>query len=123
MFANRTRANIIGILLTLAALVSLGFSWKSTADNNKQSAQLTSFVRCQSDWTNFFYQAITAGRTANADAQAALDDLVQTVSNAKSRAETEAALERYKAAREKQKQSLTDHPLPEAPKEACQLED
>jgi hypothetical protein len=123
IFADRTFQNFIGIFLTLVAAASLVYSWKATQREQQSTAQLRSYVQCQGEWTNFFYQAIISGRDSSQEAAQALDELINTISTSTSREQSAAALEKYKAARAKQIQSQNEHPLPEAPKNVCQLED
>lgn len=123
LLANRSFQSLVGLFLTLIAVISLSYSWSASTKENRSNDRLRAYVKCQGEWTNFFYQAIVASRTASQDAQAALDELVTTVSTSTSREQSAQALENYKAARAKQIQSQKENPLPEAPKSVCQLED
>lgn len=123
LFVNRTFQSVVGLLLTLIAVISLTYSWQLSAEEKRSNDRLRAYVKCQGEWTSFFYQAIQASRSANQDAQSALDELITTVSTSTSREQSALALERYKAARAKQIQSQRENPLPEAPKNVCQLED
>jgi hypothetical protein len=122
-FMNRKVQTAVGFLLTAVAIVSLIFSWRATAKEQHSNKQLKEYVQCQADWTNFLYQAITANRGATSAANSALDELIKTISTSTSRAQSAAALEKYKQARAEQIKSQTDNPLPPAPKTVCQLED
>lgn len=123
LFTNRTFQSLVGFLLTAVAATALVYSWDASTREKRSNDQLRAYVKCQGEWTNFFYQAIQASRNANQDAQTALDELITTVSTATSREQSALALENYKAARAKQLQSQKENPLPEAPKSVCQLED
>lgn len=122
--------SIISIVLSLLVGLCLIVSLKSSTDQAENSAavkknneQLRDYVKCQADWTNFFYAAITASRSANAETTAALDQLINSISTAKSTQESEQALNTYKAARTKQLEAQTKNPLPPPPNKVCQLED
>jgi hypothetical protein len=120
---NHAVQNAVGLLLTAIAIVSLIMSWSASIQEHKQSVRVQSYVQCQADWTNFLYQSIQANRGAATDANKALDELINTISTSTSRAQSAAALEKYKQARAQQVKSQNDNPLPPAPKTVCQLED
>ena len=103
---------IISWLLTIFAIVALVMSWRT-------SSNLTQYVQCQAEWNTFLHKALAAGRTANADAQAALDELIVAVSESKSATETRAALDKYKEARAAQIIAQRENPLPEPPEKVC----
>lgn len=123
LISNRTFQSVVGLLLTLIAVISLSYSWQVSVEEQRSNDRLRTYVKCQGEWTNFFYQATTANRNASQEATAALDELITTISTATSREQSALALENYKAARAKQIQSQRENPLPEAPKSVCQLED
>lgn len=113
---------ILGSTLVVLAIVSLFGSWKTGHDQAEVSRKLTDYVQCQQRWTTFLYASLTSGRQVNSEAQAALDELVDAVTQARSSEETRQALERYKLAREKQKVTATENPLPPPPGEVCELQ-
>jgi hypothetical protein len=117
-----TRANrAISTVLLFVATVSLVMSFIATHHDRETNKRLTTFVKCQAEWTSFLYKANQAGRNANANTQRAMDDLVNAVGEAKSAADTRAALERYKKARAEQNASLAANPLPPPPEAVCEL--
>lgn len=122
-FTHKRVANTVGIVLTLVAIISLVFSWKASADERDSNHRLKTYVQCQADWNNFLFIAIQASRNANADTTQALDDLIKSISSASSAADSRAALTRYQEARDKQKLSQTQNPLPPPPRSICKLED
>jgi hypothetical protein len=122
-FSSKKVQSAVGIIFSLLAIATLIVSLRATSEQQKQSQRLETYVKCQGEWTNFLYQAITANRDASREANAALDELINTISTSTSREQSTAALEKYKAARAKQIQSQNEHPLPEAPKQVCQLEE
>lgn len=113
-FMSRRVQYLIGVVLLLFAIGSLIGSWKTSHD-------LTDYVKCQQEWNSFLYVSISRSRGAGVEANQALDDLVDAVTQAKSAAETRAALERYKAARAKQKETAATNPLPPPPEEVCKV--
>lgn len=113
---------IIGVVLVLLAIVSLAGSWKTGRDQATQSQKLTAYVQCQQRWNSFLYVSLTTGRQANSEAQAALDNLINAVTEAKSPSDTRAALLKYNEARERQKITATENPLPPPPGEVCELQ-
>lgn len=112
----KQRAFQLGVswILLIVVAVTLGMSWHT-------SHQLTNYVQCQAEWNTFFHNSIRAARGASAPAQVALDELINAVSESKSREETRAALEKYKKARLEQQRVQAEVPLPPPPKEVCEL--
>jgi type II secretory pathway component PulM len=119
---DRERASqAVGIALLVVALVALGFSWRASIRLSQQSDELKHYVQCQAEWTAFLHSAVAASRDASAEAQVALDDLINAITTAKSREESAAALARYIQAREEQKKVQAQNPLPPPPKEVCHI--
>jgi cell division protein FtsX len=113
-----TRARIIayisGLLATLAAMVALIGSWQT-------SDHLTAYVQCQSQWNGFLHRALEARTGANASATAAMDELVNAITDAKSTQDTRDALQKYKNARANQVLTQQQNPLPPPPDEVCEI--
>lgn len=109
------------IALFLVAIIALGGSWKSSLDLEHSNQQLKSYVRCQTEWNSFLHRALEARTNAGAEATAAMDDLVNAITEAKSAVDTRAALARYKAARANQIVTQQQNPLPPPPNEVCTL--
>lgn len=122
MFTSRTN-RAVGLVLLAMCLITLMLSWRASAKSTESNTHLRAYVSCQAEWTTFLYKAIATNRTANGEAQAAMDDLVSTVSEAKSEVDTRAALVRYKAAREAQIKAQQENPLPPPPKQVCQIKE
>jgi hypothetical protein len=122
-FTHRRVANTIGTILTIIALIAIGFSWKATVDERHANAQLKKYVQCQADWSSFFLSAITENRNSTIATSQALDDLINAVTSAKSATDTRAALAKYLAARASQKENQKKNPLPPPPDQICQLKD
>jgi hypothetical protein len=109
------------MLLVVIAILSLLGSLDNSRRLNKSNAELRHYVQCQQQWNGFLYISITRGREASTAATQALDELIDAVTQAKSPADTRAALEKYKAARTNQNQVATDNPLPPPPEEVCEV--
>lgn len=105
---------IAAITTFSSASVALVGSWRTSAD-------LAHHVQCQSEWNTFLHRALEARTGAGAEATAAMDDLINAITQAKSPEETREALNRYKAARANQIQKQRDNPLPPPPDEVCEI--
>src|SRR5262245_36654516 len=111
---------VIWISIMVVVLVSLGFSWQASSAERHQNDQLRSYVKCQADWNSFLFSALSQSRDANTKSTQALDDLINSITTAKSASDTRAALARYQQARAEQKSTLSKNPLPPAPDTICQ---
>jgi hypothetical protein len=120
-WAHRRWQLVIGSILVLLAVLSLFGSCKASRDLSKSNGKLTSYVQCQQRWNSFLYVSLNSARTSSTEANQALDNLIDAVTQAKSPEETRAALETYKTARTKQKQTTADNPLPPPPEEVCEI--
>lgn len=107
----------IGLFLVVGISLIGGFYTNSRTTSTNQ--QLTKYVQCQADWNSFLSRALEARSGAASEAQAAMDQLVSAVSQAKSDEEVRTALENYQAARTRQIQTLKDNPIPKPPDELC----
>lgn len=105
---------VTAILTFTVSIVSLTGSWQT-------GARLTSYVKCQSEWNSFLHKALEARTNAGAEATAAMDDLVNAITEARSADDTRAALARYKEARANQIKAQNEHPLPPPPEEVCEI--
>lgn len=114
---------IVGLIILLVTLASLVKSWQASTESQRASRQLTAYVQCQAEWTGFLQKALSAARDVSKDVSLALDNLILSVSNSKSREETVAAINKYKEVRAKQKLVLEQNPLPDPPKEVCALKE
>lgn len=108
-------------ILMLAAIATFTVSTVSLVGSWQANNHLTEYVKCQSQWDTFLYSALTARTNAGTSATAAMDDLIDAVTQAKSANDTRAALAKYKEARANQIQEQKDHPLPPPPDEVCQI--
>lgn len=109
------------VILLAAAIVTFAVSIVSLAGSWTTSAHLTTYVKCQSQWTTFLHNALEARTGANNEATAAMDDLINAITEAKSSDETRAALAKYKAARANQIKKQNENPLPPPPNEVCDI--
>lgn len=107
------------IILLLCAIATFLVSTVSLVGSWQTSAHLTAYVHCQAEWNSFLNRALDVRTTAGTEATAALDDLIDAVTQAKSGADTLAALNKYKAARANQIQKQQENPLPPPPNEVC----
>lgn len=115
-------------ILIVVAIISLVMSFQATNEQKKTSERakrtadnLSSYVKCQAEWTNFLYKSTATARQGNQNTQKALDDLVNAVASAKSADDSRAALARYKQARAEQLAALEKNPLPPPPEQVCEL--
>lgn len=109
------------VILMLAAIATFTVASVSLVGSWNTSAKLTSYVQCQAQWNQFLQSSLDARNGAASEATSAMDELVDSVTNAKSREETKAALEKYKMARANQLETQKNHPLPPPPDEVCEL--
>lgn len=99
---------IVGLFVLLAVLTSLIMSWRATFS-------LRTYVDCQADWSTAYAVGAAERAQAAADDRAALDQLVASVAEATSGAETRTALARYRAARAAADVQRAANPPPEQP--------
>lgn len=115
-WTRRERAVMLlaAILTFTVAIVSLVGSWQT-------SANLTTYVKCQSEWNSFLHRALEARTGASTEATAAMDNFINAVAEAKSSDDVRAALAKYKEARANQLKTQQEHPLPPPPNEVCEI--
>lgn len=118
---ERIRVAVAGISILLVALISLIGSWQANAELSDQNKNLTKYVQCQAEWNTFLYRALEARTHAGNEATAAMDDLVNAITQAKSPDDTRTALAKYKTARANQIATQQQNPLPPPPNEVCQI--
>jgi cell division protein FtsX len=118
------------IILLLAAIatfavstVALVGSWQTSSNLTRTSNDLTHYVKCQSEWNSFLHKALEARTGAGAEATAAMDDLINAITQAKSSDETREALNKYKMARSNQVLKQQENPLPPPPEEVCDIKE
>jgi len=99
---------IVGLVILALVLTSLVMSWLATFS-------LRAYVDCQADWSTAYANGVAQRAQAAADDRAALDQLVASVAEATSGAETRTALARYRAARAAADEARAVNPPPEAP--------
>jgi len=120
-----TRERYILLLAAIAAFIvstiSLVGSWQTSAHLAQNSAHLTQYVQCQSEWNSFLHRALEARTNAGTEATAAMDDLINAITEAKSAEETREALNKYKAARANQLEKQRENPLPPPPNAVCEI--
>ena len=109
------------IVIFLVAIIALGGSWQANRELEHSNQQLQSYVRCQTVWNSFLHRVLEVRTNAGAEATAAMDELVNAITEAKSADDTRAALTKYKAAREKQLLTQQQNPLPLPPDEVCTI--
>lgn len=109
------------IILLLAAIATFAVAIVSLAGSWQTGSHLTKYVQCQSEWNSFLHRAIEARTNAGAEATAAMDELIDTVTQAKSADQTRAALAKYKEARANQIQKQLENPLPPPPEQVCSI--
>lgn len=109
------------VILLTAAIATFTVSTVSLVGSWQTSSHLTDYVQCQSEWNSFLHRALEARTGANAEATAAMDDLVNAITEAKSSDDTKNALSRYKIARANQIATQNDNPLPPPPNEVCEI--
>jgi len=108
-------------ILLIAAIATFMVSTVSLVGSWQANQHLTQYVKCQSEWNNFLYLALNARTNSSVEATAAMDNLIDAVTLAKSANDTRAALTKYKEARANQIQEQKDHPLPPPPNEVCKI--
>lgn len=96
----------------IVATVSLVGSWQT-------GSNLTSYVKCQSEWNTFLHSSLEARTNVGAEATIAMDNFINAIAEAKSNTDVRAALDKYKEARAKQLKTQQENPLPPPPSEVC----
>lgn len=109
------------IIAFMIAVISLGGSWNSNREAAQSNQQLKNYVRCQTEWNSFLHRALEARTSASGEATAAMDELVNAITEAKSADETRSALAKYKAARANQLLAQKNNPLPPPPDKVCTI--
>lgn len=108
----RLSQRVTGGIVLFASLLALGFATVT-------GIQSREFARCQAQIYEQLVTAQNARASAAAQDRAAMDQLVQDVSNAKSPADSRAALQRYRDTRATTDAERTRNPLPEPPSKRC----
>jgi cell division protein FtsX len=109
------------IILLLCAIATFLVSTVSLVGSWETSSTLTTYVQCQSEWNSFLHKALEARTGASVEATAAMDELIDAVTTAKSGEDVRVALTKYKAARANQLQKQKENPLPPPPNEVCEI--
>lgn len=107
---------IMLLLLAFATTLQTFYQAHRSAELGREQVRLS---QCQITYQNGFADALDARTTATNEAQQALDELIETITQASGRDASRAALAKYVEVRERQKRTSEKNPFPPAPRDVC----
>lgn len=109
----------IGVFIGVASLVTLVIAVWFGIQQADLAKRQTAYSHCQAAVNDALVAAQNARATFADQDRAALDRMVLDITKATSRADTEAALQRYQQTRATTDLERAQHPLPAPPSQAC----
>lgn len=115
------KGRVLGVALLLLALFSTTTAIAQLRAQSRLNDRQAALVRCLTNYSNGFADALDARTKATNAQQAAFDKFINKIADPNLRpGEFRVALDEYQAARAKQLAALADNPYPPAPRKICE---